>query len=82
MGKGAWWAAVRGVVKSRTRLSDFTFIFHFLALEKEMATHSSYRLNLVLFSKAAFLLPSFLEETLESVSLSLFSKDRASLLFG
>ena len=78
----AWWAAVRGVVKSRTRLSDFTFIFHFLALEKEMATHSSYRLNLVLFSKAAFLLPSLLEETLESVSLSLFFKDRASLLFG
>ena len=34
-------AAVHGVVKSRTRLSDFTFIFHFHALEKEMATHSS-----------------------------------------
>ena len=38
---GAWWAAVRGVAKSRTRLSDFTFTFHFHALEKEMATHSS-----------------------------------------
>ena len=38
---GAWWAAVHGVVKSRTRLSDFTFIFHFHALEKEIATHSS-----------------------------------------
>ena len=38
---GAWWAAVHGVVKSRTRLSDFTFTFHFHALEKEMATHSS-----------------------------------------
>ena len=38
---GAWWAAVRGVVKSRTQLSDFTFTFHFHALEKEMATHSS-----------------------------------------
>ena len=37
----AWWAAVRGVAKSRTRLSDFTFTFHFHALEKEMATHSS-----------------------------------------
>ena len=37
----AWWAAVHGVVKSRTRLSDFTFTFHFHALEKEMATHSS-----------------------------------------
>ena len=37
---GAWWATVHGVAKSRTRLSDFTFIFHFHALEKEMATHS------------------------------------------
>ena len=41
MGGGAWWAAVHGVTKSRTRLSDFTFTFHFPALEKEMATHSS-----------------------------------------
>ena len=38
---GAWWAAVHGVTKSRTRLSDFTFTFHFHALEREMATHSS-----------------------------------------
>ena len=38
---GAWWAAVHGVAKSRTRLSDCTFTFHFHALEKEMATHSS-----------------------------------------
>ena len=37
----AWWAAVHGVAKSRERLSDFTFTFHFHALEKEMATHSS-----------------------------------------
>ena len=37
----AWWAAVHGVVKSWTRLSDFTFTFHFYALEKEMATHFS-----------------------------------------
>ena len=37
---GAWWAAVHGVAKSRTRLSDFTFTFHFHALEKEMAIHS------------------------------------------
>ena len=36
-----WWATVHGVAKSRTRLSDFTFTFHFHALEKEMATHSS-----------------------------------------
>ena len=41
MDGGAWWAAVHGVVTSQTRLSDFTFTFHFRALEKEMATHSS-----------------------------------------
>ena len=39
--EGAWWAAVHGVAKSRTRLSDFIFTFHFHALEKAMATHSS-----------------------------------------
>ena len=39
MGGGAWWAVVHGVVKSWTQLSDFTFTFHFHALEKEMATH-------------------------------------------
>ena len=37
----AWWAAVHGFAKSWTQLSDFTFTFHFYALEKEMATHSS-----------------------------------------
>ena len=41
MDRGAWQAAVHGVAKSRTRLSDFTFTFLFPALEKEMATHSS-----------------------------------------
>ena len=41
MGGGAWLAAVHGVSKSQTRLSDFSFTFHFHALEKEMATHSS-----------------------------------------
>ena len=41
MDGGAWWAAVYGVSKSRTRLSDFPFTFHFHTLEKEMATHSS-----------------------------------------
>ena len=41
MDRGAWWAAVHGFAKSRTRLSDFTFTSHFHALEKEMATHSS-----------------------------------------
>ena len=41
MDRGAWEAAVHGVAKSRTRLSGFTFTFHFHALEKEMATHSS-----------------------------------------
>ena len=40
MDGGAWWAAVRGVAKSRARLNDFTFTFHFHALEKEMAAHS------------------------------------------
>ena len=39
--KTLWWAAVHGVAKSLTRLSDFSFTFHFHALEKEMATHSS-----------------------------------------
>ena len=38
---GAWWAAIYGVVQSRTRLSDFTFTFHFHALEKAVAPHSS-----------------------------------------
>ena len=41
MDGGFWQAAVQGIAKSRTRLSDFTFTFHFNALEKEMATHSS-----------------------------------------
>ena len=41
MDGGAWWAAVKGVAKSRTLLSDFSFTFHFHALEKEIATHSS-----------------------------------------
>ena len=41
MGRGAWLAAVHGVSKSQTRLSDFSFTFHFHALETEMATHSS-----------------------------------------
>ena len=39
--RGAWWAAVYRVTQSRTRLSDFTFTFHFHALEKAMANHSS-----------------------------------------
>ena len=41
MDRGAWWAAGHGVANSQTGLSDFTFTFHFHALEKEMATHSS-----------------------------------------
>ena len=41
MDRGAWWAAVYGVAKSRTQLSNFTLTFDFHALEKEMATHSS-----------------------------------------
>ena len=41
MDRAAWEAAVHGITESQTRLSDFTFTFHFHALEKEMATHSS-----------------------------------------
>ena len=41
MDAGAWWAAIHGVAEGRTRLRDFTFTFHFHALEEEMATHSS-----------------------------------------
>ena len=41
MDGGALWAAVQGVARSQTRLSDFTFTFHLHALEKEMTTHSS-----------------------------------------
>ena len=41
MDRGAWWAAVHGVARNQTRLSNFTFTFHFHALEKEMATPSS-----------------------------------------
>ena len=41
MDEGAWWAAVHGVARSRARLGDFPFTFHFHALEKETATHSS-----------------------------------------
>ena len=43
MDRETWRAAIHGVAKSRTQLSDFTFTFHFHALEKEMATHSSVR---------------------------------------
>ena len=42
MDGGAWWAAVHGVSRSRTQLSDFTLTLHFHALEKEMATHSMF----------------------------------------
>ena len=41
MDRGAWWAAVHAVAKSQTQLSDFPFTFHFHALEKDMAAHSS-----------------------------------------
>ena len=41
MDGGAWWAVVHGVTKSRIQLSNFTFTFHFHALEEEMATHSN-----------------------------------------
>ena len=41
MDRGAWWGAIHGLAEGRTRLIDSTFTFHFHALEKEMATHSS-----------------------------------------
>ena len=41
MDRGAWWAAVHGIARIQTGLSDFTFTFHFHALEKEMATYSN-----------------------------------------
>ena len=41
MDRGAWWAAVHGIARSQTQLSDFTLASHFHALEKEMASHSS-----------------------------------------
>ena len=53
-GRGAWWAAVHEVTKSGARLSDFTFTFHFYALEKEMATHSSYLAWRILGTRGAW----------------------------
>ena len=57
MDGGAWWAAVHGVVKSQTRLSNFTFTFHFHALEKGMATRSS---TLALKIYSALTIPTLL----------------------
>ena len=59
---GAWWAAVHGVTKSWTRLSDFTFTFHFHALEKEMATHSDERqISIQIYSVLAWRIPGTAE---------------------
>ena len=58
MDGGAWKAAVHGVAEGRTLLSDFTFIFHFHALEKKMATHSSVLAWRVLETEEASGLPS------------------------
>ena len=58
MDGGAWWAAVHGVAKSRTRLSDFTFTFHFHPLEEDMATHSSVLAWRILFAEEPGGLPS------------------------
>ena len=58
MDRGAWWAAVHGVAKSQTRLSDFTFTFHFHALEKAMATHSSVLAWRIQWTEEAGGLPS------------------------
>ena len=56
MDRGAWWAAVHGVTKSRTRLSDFIFTFYFHALEKKMATYSSKAQPLLLTLDKGYLL--------------------------
>ena len=58
MDGGAWKAAVHGVTEGCTRLSDFTFTFHFLALEKEMATHSSVLVWRILWTGEPGGLPS------------------------
>ena len=58
MDRGAWWAAVYGVAKSWTRLSDFTLTFHFHVLEKEMATHSGVLAWRILGTEEAGGLPS------------------------
>ena len=58
MDGGAWWAVVHGVTKSRTRLSYFTFTFHFNALEKEMETHSSVLAWRILVTREPGGLPS------------------------
>ena len=58
MSGGAWWAAVHGVARSQTQLNDFTFTFHFDALEKEMATHSSVLAWRILGTEESSGLPS------------------------
>ena len=58
MSGGAWWAAVHGVAMSQTQLNDFTFTFHFDALEKEMATHSSVLAWRILGTEESSGLPS------------------------
>ena len=58
MDRGAWWAAVHGVAKNRTRLSDFIFTFRFCALEKEMATPSSVLAWRIPWTEAPGRLPS------------------------
>ena len=66
MGGGAWWAAVHGVAKSRARLSDFTFTFHFHALEKAIATHSSVLAWRIPSTGEPVGLPSMESETTEA----------------
>ena len=58
MDGGAWWTTVHGVAKSRIRLSDLTFTFHFHALEKEIATHSNVLAWRILETREAGGLPS------------------------
>ena len=69
MDGGAWWAALHGVAKSQTRLSGFTFTFHFHALEKEMATHSSIPTWKILWTEEPGGLQSFYAAAAKSLQL-------------
>ena len=83
MDGGAWWAAVHGVAKSQTRLSDFTFTFHFHALEKEMATHSSVLVWRIPGTREPGGLPSMGLQSrtrLKRLSSSMLHRTRCSLL--
>ena len=79
MDRGAWWATIHGAAKSQTQLSDFTFTFHFHALEKEMATHSSalaWRIPGVVSLVGCCLWAHTESDTLKRLSSSSSSRDK------